>query len=310
MLHRKQQNIPALSGAARKPLSESETGATPGMDLIACAVALAPEYKRMLGEHIGLYLSDREKYIYCAAGEVKLARQAGDPVTAESIAFQTLRNAARNSRRVGREACGVAYIESASPVLDRVTGEVIGTIGIVTPITMQESVIAVSEKMAGQVDAIGMATANLSSTAEELAATTETLNHNAQNIQQEIKKTDEIISLIQEIADQTHMLGLNAAIEAARVGDAGRGFNVVAGEIRKLSQETKSSVKNILQALKGMQQSIVELTQSIGQMAAATQQQAASAEEISASINELETVAAELKEQADNLLNVNYVVRN
>jgi methyl-accepting chemotaxis protein len=53
------------------------------------------------------------------------------------------------------------------------------------------------------------------------------------------------LELIKNIADQTKMLGLNAAIEAARAGDAGRGFGVVAEEIRKLSDESRQTVNQI-----------------------------------------------------------------
>ena len=59
------------------------------------------------------------------------------------------------------------------------------------------------------------------------------------------KDTDGILSFI-----QTNMLGLNAAIEAARAGDAGRGFKVVATEIRKLSTSTSESVKKVDSVLK------------------------------------------------------------
>ena len=271
-------------------------------DLVACMVKLAPAVKGMLGDEVGLYVADRENYVYCAPGAVKLALRAGDRVQEGSVTFRALQSGNRAVARVGGEVYGIPYIGVSYPIIDQERGETVGAVGTTTPITRQEKLIAVAGNMEKQVEAIAMATGNLSATAEELAATTENLNGNAQTIREEINKTDGIVALIREIAEQTHMLGLNAAIEAARVGDAGRGFNVVAGEIRKLSQDTQRSIKDILQTLQEMQQSIVGLTQSIEQMAAATQQQAASAEEISASVNELGAVAAELRKQADDLV--------
>ena len=66
-----------------------------------------------------------------------------------------------------------------------------------------------------------------------------------QNMNKNIKKVNDITDLINNVAEQTNLLALNAAIEAARAGDAGRGFTVVANEIRKLSEKTKESSVSI-----------------------------------------------------------------
>lgn len=66
-----------------------------------------------------------------------------------------------------------------------------------------------------------------------------------ENMLSEIKDIIEAIQKIDNIAQQTNLLALNASIESARAGEAGRGFSVVAEEIRKLSEETSSSAKNI-----------------------------------------------------------------
>ncbi|MFZ5648330.1 MAG: methyl-accepting chemotaxis protein [Bacillota bacterium] len=272
-------------------------------DILTCAIKMAPYIKGLLGKDIGVGISNLDFYPYYSPGKVKLKVREGDPVGEGSTAYKAMRNSARTVAKIEKEVYGLPYIGTAYPLTES-DGKIVGCILTVTPVEHQENLNWLAGLVENQLEAIAIAATNLSATSEELAATAENLSNNAQTVGGEIKKTDTVVNLIREIAEQINLLGLNAAIEAARAGDTGHGFNVVAGEIRKLALDTQKSAKEIMQTLTTMQQSVQELIDAINQISAGTQQQSAVAQEIKSAVEKLTSVAINLKKQADGLVNL------
>ncbi|MEF2966807.1 methyl-accepting chemotaxis protein [Paenibacillus sp. M1] len=273
------------------------------MNIVEALIASMPFVKQLFREEVSIAIMDREKVLYCADSEkIKLGLQAGDPLFEENRDFKDLKNGReKNTARIPAELFGIPFDVVFIPVKDE-HDEVVAILSINYSLEnqtalekmMSETDAAISDLLGG-VQQVAAHSEELSATVIDILGSSKLAVENSSNV-------TNITQMIREISDQTNLLGLNAAIEAARVGEAGAGFGVVAKEVRKLSDNSKQAVIQIEQSLSSVKDSIVQMESDIGQIAAASEDQAQLVTQFVNSIEQLKETSSQLKNYIEGML--------
>ncbi len=147
---------------------------------------------------------------------------------------------------------------------------------------------------------------HISASMEELAASASNVINTQNNLNSEIQTVNtmagninDVMNFIKNISDETHMLGLNAAIESARAGSAGAGFAVVAQQIRKLSADSKETVGKIKEFTKGIQNSVNKTVGMGSETTEIVEQQSIAIQTVNNNLQEISNFTSQL----DDLIN-------
>lgn len=272
-------------------------------DTFAAFILTAPFWQKASIRDTGFALTDREKYImYSPSKKLDLKISPGTSLRAGTAVVRAMEENRRVVIRGDKATFGIPYIAMAHPITTE-NGEVVGGFVILESTAEQDSLNEMANQLTDNINGLASTTEEISAQTQEIAAVTNRLAEVAQESQTHVKETDQVISLIKHIAGQNNLLGLNAAIEAARVGDAGRGFSVVADEIRKLAFTTTESIKQIEQIVNMIQkdsisnyQQLTQVKDVVSQVAEAIAQVAGSVEQAGAMSHQLSTIANNLSQ--------------
>jgi methyl-accepting chemotaxis protein len=161
------------------------------------------------------------------------------------------------------------------------------------------SVAGITAEMSNSISGINSQVARAKATVDSVRSTVLTTTENVATLAAEAGRIGDVVGMIQDIAAQTNLLALNATIEAARAGEMGKGFGVVASEVKNLANQTTKATEDISQRVAGISTSTQTAVQAIEGIAAAMQEVAGHTDAIAAAVEKQHAVTVEISRNVE-----------
>lgn len=262
-----------------------------GKELMQALITITPWIAEIMQSDMGFAITDKEKFIIQKDGKtVKLNISPGDPINPKSAMADAMRTKKPAAKNMDASLYGIPVRIYGYPLLDEYRN-VIGSVGIAKNIETWTGLNKSAVELAESSNEVGHIIDQFLKVASQLNNDSITLQSKADEINNKFKTTNQILDSIKSISSQTRLIGLNAAIEAARIGEVGKGFGVVANEIRKLSGHSNDASVEIEKTLRQLQIDLQNITEEVTAINTTVINQLEKAKEINSRISRFEEIS-------------------
>lgn len=268
--------------------------------LLKTAVQLAPLIQQLVPLDCTVAVTDREKFIVDHPSEDLYTDNTGKPIPEGGGVYKAIQTGEPQSKVLPKDIYGVSFKATSVPLKDN-SGFVIGCLAMGLSLKNQETLVEAANSFASTSEEVVASTEELAASAQELATRMETLNTLRQEMLEQVQKTETMLNFIKKVAKDSNLLGLNASIEAARVGQEGRGFEVVANEIRQMAENSSNSVEEIKEIIETIKEKTSQISEEVPKVLEISQHQAAATEEISSSVQSLTSYVEDIENISQKL---------
>lgn len=248
-----------------------------------------PIIKNLIDGDFAISITDKNECVFALNGKNIKAPLSVGPVPEgppKEGLNQTLRENKVIDKLLTKEIHGIDMRVIQMPITND-DGDVIGSMGVTRSTEKIVEIQNTSEELMNSLEETSRVVADIASNAQSLSEKLSIIIEKTKQADSNVRESDEAVNLIQSISKQSNLLGLNASIESARAGEHGKGFSIVASEMRKLALMSGESSKKISTSLFDMSDAIKSILTSIQELGEIAINQAASVEEVNATVDQI-----------------------